>query len=210
MDILCDDTRLNISRYYLRPGNPFGGSCLPKDIAALNSMAALSGTNMPILRPLNDSNRQQQELLLERVLADGRKRIGILGLSFKSATDDLRNSPMVFLAETLLGKGIELSIFDPQLQLDRLIGSNETMIAQTLPHLSRLLCGHVEDVLEKTDVLVISQRCVPIQSLERGVTEQHHIVDVNSWPELESLPATYDGLCWNCQSQSTELTRSEI
>lgn len=196
MDIVCDDHRLNISSRYLRPGNPFGGSCLPKDVSALKSWAARSGISSPLIDATLATNRAHQDELVEIVLRDGRKRVGILGLTFKPATDDLRNSPMVFLAEVLLGKGYEISIYDQHLNTDSLVGSNRSVMTDTLPHLNRLLQRKAELVISNSDILVVSQPCVDVELLRGLVLSTHRVIDVNSWADLEGLAGDYEGLCW--------------
>ncbi len=139
MDVVCADTKLNISRQYMRPGNPFGGSCLPKDVNALKSFARMEGVSLPLLESTLDTNQAHLDQLLKLIVSKGKRRIGLLGLAFKADTDDLRGSPMVAVAETLLGRGYELHIYDPQLNLARLIGANANEIQRRMPHLASLL-----------------------------------------------------------------------
>jgi GDP-mannose 6-dehydrogenase len=196
MDVLCEDTRLNISRYYMRPGNPFGGSCLPKDVSALRSFARQENINLPLLENTAATNAAHQELFVNLIESKGRRRVGLLGLSFKADTDDLRGSPMVAAAETLLGRGYELRIYDPHINLSRLIGANEQQIQARMPHLAQLLKADVAEVLEQSDVIVASQKCVPIGTLKEFARAEHFVIDINGWRELQSLPWTYEGICW--------------
>lgn len=196
MDVVCQDTRLNISRYYMKPGNPFGGSCLPKDVSALASSARRDGVHLPLLDSTLTSNQAHLDLLIQTIVAKGKRKIGLLGLAFKADTDDLRGSPMVALAETLLGRGYELRIFDPQLNLSRLIGANEVEIRRRMPHLSSLLADRAPDVVRESEVIVASQRCSPVADLEPVVNTGQMVIDVNGWQELRSLPWHYEGLCW--------------
>ncbi len=196
MDIVCQDTRLNISRYYMRPGNPFGGSCLPKDVSALMSQARRDGVQLPLLEHTMESNEAHLDLLTHLIVGKDKRRIGLLGLAFKADTDDLRGSPMVALAESLLGRGYELRIFDPQLNLSRLIGSNEQEIQRRMPHLSSLLKDSAAEVVGGSDVIVASQKCVSLAELEPVVRADQHVIDVNGWREIESLAWSYEGLCW--------------
>lgn len=196
MDVVCQDTRLNISRYYMRPGNPFGGSCLPKDVSALASLASREGVRLPLLERTLESNQAHLDHLTQLIVGKEKRRIGLLGLAFKPDTDDLRGSPMVALAETLLGRGYELRIFDPQLNLSRLIGSNEQEIQRRMPHLSSLLKDTALEVVRESDVIVAAQRCVSIDELRPVVRTDQIVVDVNGWREIESLPWSYEGLCW--------------
>jgi GDP-mannose 6-dehydrogenase len=196
MDLLCSDTRLNTSSYYLRPGNPFGGSCLPKDLRALNHLGRSEGLDLPMLASLLPSNRAHLESLLSLIERCGRGPVAILGLSFKSDTDDLRESCMVDVAQHLLGVGRELRIYDPQLNLARLLGSNKRVVDVRLPHLARLLADDLSAAISDSSVLVVSQRCAPIEALHPLLTPSHTVIDVNGWPELATLPARYEGFCW--------------
>ena len=196
MDVVCRDERLNISRYYLKPGNPFGGSCLPKDVSALKSLARMEGVHLPILESVLDSNQAHLDLLLKLVTGQGSRRVGLLGLAFKSDTDDLRGSPMVSLAETLLGRGYELRVYDKSLNLSRLIGANEAEIQRRMPHLAQLLKPTAEEVVRDSDLIVASQRCVDLEVLRSVVRPDQRVIDVNGWRDLKQLPWAYEGLCW--------------
>ncbi|WP_395747341.1 nucleotide sugar dehydrogenase [Prosthecobacter sp.] len=196
MDVVCADTRLNISRYYMKPGNPFGGSCLPKDVSALRSFARHANLSLPLLENTAATNAAHQELLLHLIEAKGSRRIGFLGLAFKADTDDLRGSPMVAAAETLLGRGCELSIYDPQINLSRLIGANEQQIKARMPHLAQLLRQDAAQVLQSSDVIVASQKCVPLDLLRQHAHAGQHLIDINRWDDLRTLPWHYEGVCW--------------
>lgn len=154
MDIFCQDKKLNISSNYLRPGFAFGGSCLPKDLRAFMSAARMRNLNIPMLASLLSSNKQQIERAVEDILRIGTRSVGLLGLAFKPGTDDLRESPLVTLAELLTGKGVELRIYDEYVQVTRLIGGNKAYVEQKLPHLARLLVNSVDD-LNGADLIVI-------------------------------------------------------
>ena len=196
MDVVCRDERLNISRYYMRPGNPFGGSCLPKDVNALSGLARVEGVNLPLLEHVMDTNQAHFEALVNQITAKDTRRVGLLGLAFKADTDDMRGSAMVAVAETLLGRGYELRIFDPSINLSRLIGANEVEIQRRMPHLARVLCESADEVVRESDVIVASQKCVKVEALE-GVAEAGKcVIDVNGWPELKALPWSYEGVCW--------------
>lgn len=196
MDVVCSDTRLNISPYYMKPGNPFGGSCLPKDVSALLSFARQEGITLPLLDNTLDTNHAHLDLLLKLILSKGSRKVGLLGLAFKADTDDLRGSPMVAVAETLLGRGYEVRIFDPSLNLSRLIGANESEIQRRMPHLASLLKEDAREVVENSDLLVASQKCVPVENLAAWARPGQSVIDVNGWRELQTLPWTYEGLCW--------------
>lgn len=196
MEVVCADTRLNISSYYMRPGNPFGGSCLPKDVSALNSFARQEGVSLPLLDNTLNTNQAHLDLLIKTVTSKESRRVGLLGLAFKADTDDLRGSPMVALAETLLGRGYELRIYDPQINFSRLIGANEAEIQKRMPHLASLLRDDVRAVVRESDVIVASQRCAPLAEIREAARPGQSLVDVNGWRELSDLPWTYEGLCW--------------
>ena len=196
MDVLCQDTRLNISRYYMRPGNPFGGSCLPKDVSALMSLARMEGVSLPLLDSTLATNGAHLDSLIKLITQQDTRRVGLLGLSFKADTDDLRGSPMVAVAETLLGRGYELHIYDPQLNLSRLVGANEAEIQRRMPHLANLLRDSAVDVVKATDLIIVSQACVEPAVLAAHLRSDHRIIDVNGWSALRDLPCHYEGLCW--------------
>ena len=196
MDVVCRDEKLNISRYYMRPGNPFGGSCLPKDVSALSSLARMEGVNLPLLDNVLDTNSAHLDLLIKLITNKPTRKVGLLGLAFKADTDDLRGSPMVAVAETLLGRGYQLSVYDPSLNLSRLLGANEAEIQRRMPHLASLLRETAEEVVRDCDLIVVSQKCVNIEALRTAVRADQNVIDVNGWRELEDLPWAYEGLCW--------------
>ena len=155
MSLVCKDTHLNISTAYLRPGYAFGGSCLPKDLRATNYLAKMHDIELPMLGGILASNQNHVDGAINAVLKTGKRRVGLIGLSFKSGTDDLRESPMVTLAESLIGKGIELSIYDPEVHLSRLLGANESFINRHVPHIGDLLKADLKEVVDQSDVLVL-------------------------------------------------------
>ena len=158
MDIFCRDEKLNLSSYYLKPGFAFGGSCLPKDVRALQYRAKEVDLEMPVIQSILGSNLLQVQHAVDAIVETGRKRIGLLGFSFKAGTDDLRESPMVILAEALLGKGYQLSIYDKNVSIARLVGANKSYINEQIPHLSSLLRDSVDDVVRDADVDCRRQR----------------------------------------------------
>lgn len=196
MDVVCRDEKLNISRYYMKPGNPFGGSCLPKDVSALSSLARMEGVNLPLLDNVLDTNSAHLDLLIKLITSKNTRKVGLLGLAFKADTDDLRGSPMVAVAETLLGRGYQLSVYDPSLNLSRLIGANEAEIQRRMPHLASLLRETAEEVVADCDLIVMSQKCVDLTALKAVARADQSVIDVNGWRELEGLAWGYEGLCW--------------
>src|ERR1051325_178824 len=196
MALLCRDTKLNLSPYYLKPGNPFGGSCLPKDVRALTHHARQHGLNLPLLESLLLSNERHLQALLSFISQSEQSEVVILGLSFKANTDDLRESAMVEAAQIILGRGYRLRIYDPALNLASLVGSNKRLIDTRMPHLASLLHTDLKTALGQRGLVLAAQKCASMEELSRCVTPQHHVLDINGWPELRTLPARYEGFCW--------------
>jgi GDP-mannose 6-dehydrogenase len=158
METLCCDRKLNISSAYLRPGFAFGGSCLPKDVRALCYRASRADLKLPLLDSLLESNENQIRRAVRRVLDLGDRRIGVYGLAFKEETDDLRESPVVSLLETLLGKGRRLSVYDPRIRISGIYGANRNFVLSAIPHIERLMAGSLEELLAGAEHLVIAQK----------------------------------------------------
>jgi GDP-mannose 6-dehydrogenase len=197
MDIFCQDDKLNLSSYYLKPGFAFGGSCLPKDVRALQYRAREVDLDLPLINSLLESNRLQVAHALERIVDSGRKRVGLLGFSFKAGTDDLRESPLVVLAEALLGKGYELRIYDRNVSLARLVGANKQYIEEQIPHLSRHLCSDIDEVVAGSDVIVIGNGAPEFAEAVTRSREDQLIIDLVRLPlDFSRVPAAYDGICW--------------
>lgn len=195
MDIFCQDSKLNLSPYYLKPGFAFGGSCLPKDLRAINYKARQMDVEVPILSAILPSNRQQVERAVDMVLATGKKRVGVLGFSFKAGTDDLRESPMVALIETLIGKGLQLRIYDRDVSLARLFGANKEYIERQIPHISQLMRATIEEVLDSSDVIVIGNKAEEFKDLAGKRREDQLIIDLVRIFNGNS-DETYQGICW--------------
>jgi len=196
MELLCQDTTLNLSPYYMKPGNPFGGSCLPKDVRALTNHARMNGVSVPMLENLLPSNERHLQSLLGLITESGQSEVVILGMTFKSNTDDLRESAMVEVAQTLLGRGFKLRIYDPALNLSALVGANKRVIDTKMPHLASQLCPDLKTALGTQGLVVAAQKCAPLAELKQFLTPQHQMLDVNGWPELRELPSKYEGFCW--------------
>jgi GDP-mannose 6-dehydrogenase len=178
MEIVCLDRKLNISSHYMRPGFAFGGSCLPKDLRALNYRAGQLGVDVPMLGSLIRSNRTMIERAVDMIESYDSKRVGLLGLSFKAGTDDLRESPLVQLAEALLGKGYQLSIFDRNVEYARVHGANKEYINSRIPHVSSLLKSDLEEVLRESDVMILGNKDKAYERALRAMPEEKKWVDL--------------------------------
>ncbi len=197
MDLFMQDTRLNISTQYLRPGFAFGGSCLPKDVRAIVHQAKTLGIQAPILEAILPSNETHIERAFNMVRRTGSKKVGILGLSFKGGTDDLRESPMVHLAEKLLGKGYKLSIYDPNVSLSRIIGANKQYIDQVLPHLAELFVTDLDEVLDGTEVLLVGNRSAEFKDVLTQLRDGQQVIDLVRLEKESARPTeNYQGICW--------------
>ncbi|MBC19256.1 MAG: GDP-mannose dehydrogenase [Planctomycetaceae bacterium] len=176
MDLVCRDTKLNVSRAYLRPGFAFGGSCLPKDLRALTRYAEERAMHTSLLRSVLPSNQEHLDRAIELIEDRGKKKVGLIGLSFKAGTDDLRESPFVTLVETLVGRGYDIKIFDPGISISRLKGRNLAYIDQRLPHLAALLVEDLEQLLEHGELLVLGNDIADEVDLSSRSSDQ--IVDL--------------------------------
>ena len=195
MDIFCQDRKLNISPYYLKPGFAFGGSCLPKDVRALTYRARQLDLSQPLLNALMPSNALQVQYALDRILGYGKRRIALLGLSFKSGTDDLRESPLVELAERLIGKGYELKIYDANVHYARIHGSNRDYIESRIPHLSSLLVDDMQAVIDHGEIIVLGNSEPAFQALVEHPPEGKRVFDlVGFMPSASS--DSLEGVCW--------------
>jgi len=196
MEVFCKDTKLNLSPYYLKPGFAFGGSCLPKDLRAINYKAKELDVDVPMLNSILASNRRQVERVVDTVLETGRKQIGVLGLSFKSGTDDLRESPMVALIETLIGKGMKLSIYDRDVELARLFGANKEYIEREIPHISSLMCADLNQVIESAEVIIIGKKEDEFGALAERLTNGRIVIDLVRLFDVQDHRPQYQGICW--------------
>lgn len=197
MEIFCMDDKLNLSPYYLKPGFAFGGSCLPKDVRAITYRAKEKDLNLPLLNSLMPSNEVHVQRAVDMVIAENKKRIGILGLSFKSDTDDLRESPMVAVVETLLGKGYDLRIYDRNVHLARLFGANKEYITRRIPHISNLMVSSIREVLNHAEVLIIGNHSKEFADVLRRLEGDYTVVDfVRILKDTTEAKADYKGLCW--------------
>lgn len=197
MDLVCKDRQLNISPAYLKPGFAFGGSCLPKDLRATLHMSKMRDVEMPMHAGIVQSNRAHIDHAIAKVLASGKRRVGMIGLSFKTGTDDLRESPLVLLAEHFIGKGLSLQVYDPDVHLSRLLGANRRFIEMHVPHIGQLMKSDLEAVIAESDVLLLGLNDKNIfQTLSRCVREEQSLLDLVRMPQAADLRCNYVGLCW--------------
>ena len=196
MEIFCKDTKLNLSPYYLRPGFAFGGSCLPKDLRALTYHARSHDVSTPLLNSLMYSNGEQIEQGIAMVLAAHRKKVGVLGFSFKAGTDDLRESPLVEVIERLLGKGFDLKLYDRNVNIAKLTGANREYIMKSIPHIERLMVTSVDQVLEHADVIVIGNRGEEFAGLADKLRPDQLVIDFVRIRQIEERHGNYAGICW--------------
>ena len=197
MDLFCRDTQLNISPAYLKPGFAFGGSCLPKDLKALLYLAKMKDVDMPLISQILPSNKIHIEHAIDMILETKEKSVGMLGLSFKTSTNDLRESPLVTLAEQLIGKGINLKIFDPEVNISSLIGTNRLYIEATIPHIASLMLDRCEDVIERSRVIILglSDRNMA-EKLYHNCRKDHIIFDFAGVVNRSNILGDYYGICW--------------
>jgi GDP-mannose 6-dehydrogenase len=196
MDIFCQDTKLNLSPYYLKPGFAFGGSCLPKDVRAISYKAKTLDISIPIINAILPSNQEQIERGIRAVTDKGNRKIGILGFSFKAGTDDLRESPMVELVERLIGKGYDLRVYDSNVRIASIRGANREYILNHIPHISRLMVPTLEEVLNHAGTIVIGNGSPEFRDVPRLLGPGQSIVDLVRIAETRSVEGIYDGICW--------------
>jgi GDP-mannose 6-dehydrogenase len=197
MDLVCRDTRLNISPAYMKPGFAFGGSCLPKDLRALNYLGKVRDLTLPMMGSLLGSNRAHIDHALEMVMVPGVRRVGLIGLSFKAGTDDLRESPLVSVAERLIGKGYQLRIYDPEVNLSRLLGANKRFIQETIPHFETLMVTDIGEAVADAQVALVSVGGPKVvAALAEHGNEELAVVDLVGLPQEKIKCARYSGVCW--------------
>jgi len=196
MSAFCQDRKLNLSPYYLKPGFAFGGSCLPKDLRAITYKAREVDVDTPLLSSIMLSNRQQIDRAVDMVLQTRRKRIGVLGLSFKTGTDDLRESPMVTLIETLIGKGLQLTIYDREVELAQLFGANKHYIEHEIPHISSLIRSDLNEVIDRSEVVIIGKHEDEYRALSDRLGNGRVIIDLVRLLEVSKNETSYQGVCW--------------
>ena len=198
MEIFTADTKLNISGAYLMPGFAFGGSCLPKDLRALGYRAKELDLRLPVIEAILLSNQEHVERAVEAVLQTGRRKVGMLGLSFKAGTDDLRESPQVQLIKRLLGEGCQIHIWDRDVSMGRLMGSNRQFIEEVIPHIGSLLAGSLEEVVKEAEVVIIGTTSIDKEALATVIRPEQFVIDLVNLRKPrrpEGLPL-YQGVCW--------------
>lgn len=197
MEIFCQDTKLNLSPYYMKPGFAFGGSCLPKDLKAMIHEARSMEVEVPVLNAVLESNHRQIQKIINKLVTYKGRSLGFLGLSFKGGTDDLRSSPIVEVIEAMLGKGFSIKIHDQHVSLARLMGANKEYIEKEIPHLSRLMCATAKELVEQSEVVVVNHRDESFKEALKYVKPGQVIIDLvriadrNRWEGAE-----YYGICW--------------
>jgi len=197
MELFAQDQKLNISKAYLKPGFAFGGSCLPKDLRALLYKSKELDLDSPLLRSVLESNQLHIQRLIDRILSTKKKKVGILGLSFKPGTDDLRDSPTVMLAESLLGKGCRIKIYDSEVSLAKIFGANKAYIDNEISHISTLMCARIDEVLQESDVIVVAKQQDEIEEALKPWFGKKLIFDlVRVISGRCGQPENYDGICW--------------
>ena len=196
MEIFCQDTKLNLSSCYLKPGFAFGGSCLPKDVRALVYKARTLDLELPILNAILPSNGRQVDRGMNMITTRGNKRIGVLGISFKAGTDDLRESPVVEVVERLLGKGYDVRLYDPNVKMASLVGANRDYILNHIPHISRLLEDTLEKVLDHAQTVVIGNDASEFRGVPGKLRQDQVLVDFVRIADSPGAWERYDGICW--------------
>ncbi|MBR3408712.1 MAG: UDP-glucose/GDP-mannose dehydrogenase family protein [Paludibacteraceae bacterium] len=195
MEIFCKDKQLNISPYYFKPGFAYGGSCLPKDMKALKTLAHDHYVEVPVIEAIGESNELQKRHAVQLIMAQGQRKVGILGLSFKSGTDDLRCSPIVDVVESLLGKGFEIRIYDKNVKVSELTGTNKDFIMAKIPHLQHFVTDDLEAVCRESDVLVVTNKEKEFAELLARYPNKTVVDLVRQWKEVD-YEGHYEGLSW--------------
>ena len=195
MDIFCQDTKLNLSPYYMKPGFAFGGSCLPKDVRALTYKGKSLDLDLPLLNSVMPSNQRQIEKAISMITSKGKRKVGILGFAFKAGTDDLRESPIIEVIEHLIGKGYELKLYDKNVNLAALTGANRDFILNHIPHISKLMSDSIEDVLAFAETIVIGNGAKEFASVPANLKPDQVVIDLVRVTK-EKSSSQYDGICW--------------
>lgn len=193
MDVFTMDKKLNLSAYYLEPGFAYGGSCLPKDLKGLKTIAHDNYLKSPVLESIEVSNKNQKEIAIKLVESKNHKKLGILGLSFKAGTDDLRYSPIVEVTEHFLGKGYQIAIFDENVNYSKLTGRNKEYIEEHIPHLSQLICDDLEQIVLNSHILIITHK---IKNIEHYINKFSDKYFIDLARVTDKSFKNYEGICW--------------
>ncbi len=196
MEVFSKDTKLNLSPYYLKSGFAFGGSCLPKDLRALQYKAKELDVKVPVLEAALASNLLQIERAIQMILKTGKKKVGVLGFAFKAGTDDLRESPVVSVIERLIGKGYDIKLYDREVSVAKLVGANKEYIEREIPHISNLMADDIDEVLEHSEVILIGNPAKEFEEIETKLTKEQTIVDLVRIFGNRTSDANYQGICW--------------
>ncbi len=197
MDLVCRDKQLNISPTYLKPGLAYGGSCLPKDLAALNHASRSHGLTTPVLAHIAESNFEHLSHAIRMIDEAGKQHVGILGLSFKAQTDDLRESPAVAIVQNLIQRGYQVRIFDPSINIARLIGANRKFIDSSIENLPDMLVASLKELLDFAETVVVTNNDTSYSDVLNRVTDQHIIIDMTRLPNCPTVSGErYHGICW--------------
>lgn len=213
MEIFCKDKQLNISPYYFKPGFAYGGSCLPKDSKAFRTLAHDHYIDVPVINSINASNEMQKKKAIEIITGKGKKKIGILGLSFKAGTDDLRCSPIVDVIETLMGQGYDIRIYDKNVKMSEITGTNREFICAKIPHIHHLLSADLDDIIIKADVIVIANNEKEFASIPNQYPGKIIVDLVRPWRDV-TYDGNYEGISWGNinlhESQSKDFIRDMV
>lgn len=196
MEVVIQDTKLNVSAAYMRPGFAFGGSCLPKDVRGLIHIAMVNNVNIPMLNSLLLSNDSHINMALEQIIKTGKRKVSMLGLAFKNDTDDLRESAAVELAERLLGKGFDLKIFDSSVYEAKLMGSNKLFIESKLPHLTSLLSNDISTIINHAEIMVVTYGGREFKNIIDNVNKTTTVIDLSGLIKNVKKEMNYEGICW--------------
>ena len=196
MQLFCTDEKLNISRAYLQPGFAFGGSCLPKDVRSLAYLGRELDLKLPMLESLLPSNEIHIRRGIDLVLQTGKKKVGVLGLSFKPDTDDLRESPTIELVKALIGEGCQVKIFDEKVKLSSIVGANREFVEKEIPHIGALLHAALEDVVKDSEVIVVGRDAREFPGLREMLRADHTVIELARSKNFEAGPWRHSGICW--------------
>ena len=209
MEIFCKDKQLNISPYYFKPGFAYGGSCLPKDMKALKTLAHDHYVEVPVIEAIGESNELQKRRAVQLIMAQGKRKVGILGLSFKAGTDDLRCSPIVDVVESLLGKGFEIRIYDKNVKVSELTGTNKDFIMAKIPHLQHFVTDNLDAVCSQSDVLVVTNKEKEFAELLAKYPNKIVVDLIRQWKDVD-YAGHYEGISWGDVNTNREGQEADV